>query len=92
MEEEATKKTDSAIVKPLSEQDMLDRVGTAFPHTQNYTLGTLEQKRVTGLELYNRDQFAGDEQIVGRSRYVTSDTFDNVEWTLANLMALRTRR
>jgi hypothetical protein len=88
MEEEATKKPDSAAAKPLSEQDMLSRVGTAFPHTQNYTLGTLEQKRVTGLELYNRDQFPGDEQITGRSRYVTSDTFDNVEWTLANLMAL----
>ncbi len=90
MEEENTKASKPAEVdaKPLNDTDILSRVATAFPHTQNYTQNTLETKRLSGLELYNRDQFAGDEQIVGRSRYVTSDTFDNVEWTLANLMAL----
>ncbi len=87
MEEEASKKTVES-AKSLSDQDILNRVSTAFPHTQNYTQSTLEQKRLTGLELYNRDQFAGDEQIVGRSRYVTDDTFVSVEWTLANLMQL----
>ncbi|WP_342162546.1 hypothetical protein [Methylobacterium sp. SD21] len=90
MEEEDNKATtpkDSA-PKPLSESDILARVSTAFPHTSNYTQGVLETKRLNGLELYNRDAFAGDEQIVGRSRYVTDDVFVSVEWTLATLMSL----
>lgn len=72
----------------LSEQDILNRATLGLQKSQNFSNTELEQKRTAGLKLYNRDPFPGDESIQGRSRYVTSDTYDNVEWLLANLMQL----
>lgn len=72
----------------LSDQDILSRATLGLQKSQNFTHGDIEQKRVAGLRLYNREPFPGDENVQGRSRYVTSDTFDNVEWLTASLMAL----
>ncbi|MFJ7438082.1 hypothetical protein ACIQW5_10535 [Methylorubrum thiocyanatum] len=74
--------------KGLSEQDILNRATIGLSKSQNFTISDIEQKRVAGLRLYNRDPFPGDKRVEGRSTYVTSDTFDNVEWLLANLMQL----
>lgn len=74
--------------KGLSDSDILKRATLGLKESQNFTEGEIEQKRVTGLKLYKSEPFAGDESIKARSRYVTSDTLDNVEWTLANLMQL----
>ncbi|MDF9792029.1 hypothetical protein M2440_002730 [Methylorubrum extorquens] len=72
----------------LSEQDILNRAATGLSKSLSYTSNDIEQKRVAGLKLYKRSPFAGDDQLNGRSGYVTSDTFDNVEWLTSNLMKL----
>lgn len=72
----------------LSEQEILNRAATGLSKSLSYTNNDIEQKRVAGLKLYKRSPFAGDDQLNGRSGYVTSDTFDNVEWLTSNLMKL----
>ncbi|MDY8109133.1 hypothetical protein U0C82_08240 [Fulvimarina sp. 2208YS6-2-32] len=73
--------------KPLSDADIIRAIEPVLEKAESN--GTRAEYREQALALYNREAFPGDEKIpVSRSRYVTSEVYDQVEMIVSQLLSL----
>lgn len=81
--------------KALSDEDILNRVGNAVREAVGFSDDNIAYKQERGLELYNRELFDTDiakdgksDPLKGRSKYVSPDVNERVDWLLAQKLSL----
>lgn len=81
--------------KALSDDDILNRVGNAVREAVGFSDDNIAYKQELGLELYNAELFDTDiakdgkpDPLHGRSKYVSPDVQERVDWLLAQKLSL----
>ncbi len=76
--------------EPLSDEDILNRIGSAVRDAVGFSDDNIAYKQERGLELYNRELFDTDkakegksDPLKGRSKYVSPDVNERVDWLTA---------
>ncbi|TQX90264.1 MULTISPECIES: hypothetical protein [unclassified Rhizobium] len=73
---------------PLTDDQITSKIATKLRDAVGFSNDNISYKQERGLELYNREQFDGDKALGGRSKYVSPDVAERVDWLGANLLKI----
>ncbi|MEW9616032.1 hypothetical protein AB3G45_19645 [Shinella sp. S4-D37] len=72
----------------LSEQDIASKVSVMLQDAVDFSTSHIANKHEQALKLYKRDPLPGDEKLHGRSKWVSPDVMERVDWSVASMTRL----